>query len=108
MESLQLVGCLWSIGLIGLDIELPKIKSYLDRTMCDPQPLPRLLQHTPRCPRGSQRSSIYLQVAVRRDGCCEDVPGSGNELILFDGVHGECWSENTERRRTSINTCKDI
>ena len=43
MESLQLVSCLWYIGLIGLDIELPKIKSYLDRTMCAPQPLPRLL-----------------------------------------------------------------
>jgi hypothetical protein len=25
MESLQLVSCLWSIGLIGLDTELPKI-----------------------------------------------------------------------------------
>ena len=32
MESLQIVGCLWSIGLIGLDIKLPKIKSYLNRT----------------------------------------------------------------------------
>jgi len=32
MESLQLVGCLWSIGLIGLDIKLPKIKSYLNKT----------------------------------------------------------------------------
>ena len=33
MESLQLVSCLWFIGLIGLDIELAKIKVYLDRTM---------------------------------------------------------------------------
>jgi hypothetical protein len=32
MESLQLVGCLWSIGLIGLDIKLQKIKSYLNKT----------------------------------------------------------------------------
>ena len=42
MESLQLVSCLWFIGLIGLDIELPKIKFYLDGIMCDP-PFPRLL-----------------------------------------------------------------
>jgi hypothetical protein len=32
MESLQLVSCLWSIGLIGLDIKLPKIQSYLNKT----------------------------------------------------------------------------
>ena len=30
MESLQLVSCLWSIGLIGLDTELPKINLYLN------------------------------------------------------------------------------
>ena len=30
MEIVQLVSCLWFIGLIGLDIELPKIKVYLD------------------------------------------------------------------------------
>jgi hypothetical protein len=31
MESLQLVSCLWFIGLIGLDIELPKINVDLDK-----------------------------------------------------------------------------
>jgi hypothetical protein len=40
MESLQLVSCLWSIGLIGLDIKLQKIKSYLNETCALRSPSP--------------------------------------------------------------------
>jgi hypothetical protein len=46
MECLQLVSCLWFIGLIGLDIELPKIKSDLDKHVRFAAPPPSPLAYT--------------------------------------------------------------
>jgi hypothetical protein len=66
MEIVQLVSCLWFIGLIGLDIELPKIK-VLSRPNHVRSALPSSPLDTPRCPRGSQRSwedSLVMSAVV--------------------------------------------
>jgi hypothetical protein len=67
MESLQLVSCLWFIGLIGLDIELPKIKvsSRLNHVRFVAPPSSPL--DTPRCPRGSQRSSVRYKLFPKNE-----------------------------------------